>query len=324
MDTLRLGVVGSGGMATRRAERFAALDDTEVKTIAARNPETGPALARAVGAECVDDWQALIADDGIDAVVVATHNELHGPIVIAALEAGKHVFAEYPTARHPEENARIAGLIASPGSPALRLSNNESVSAEHAALKARVGTMGHLLDSHFLRLTPGRGKRPEVLFNLQLSGPPALFFVYHVHGYVSLFGPAAWVHATAQFDGLRDDGGYERFSTSVAVGFEGGGTGHWTWAGGVEIESAIQEARIVMRDGTLIETETGWDVSTPAGTEPLAFGENARTLEALFLADTRGETDWRPDAVVGIEAARIGHAAERSAEAGRVVRCNEV
>lgn len=295
-----------------------------VSRIAARNPDTGPALAHEIGCDCTDDWQSLIDADDIDAVFIGTHNSLHGAIAIAALESGKHVFSEYPSSRTPDEDSRIQALISGPQSPVYRLSNNESISAEHAALKEQTASLGPLFTSHFLRLTPGRGKRPEVLFNLDLTGPPALFFVYHIHGYVSLFGAAEWIHATAHYEGLREDSGYDRFTNTVTVGYASGGTGQWTWAGGIEIESAVQEARIVMRDATLIETETGWDISRASAVTSLAFGENTRSLEELFLEDIAGETDWRVDAEIGLQAAAIGHAAEKSVTEGRVVRMDEI
>ena len=74
------------------------------------------------------------------------------------------------------------------------------------------------------------------------------------------------------------------------------------------------------RDGTLIETDMGWDVSTTEGVSPLAFDENERSLERLFVADIQGETDWRQDVQVGLQAASIGRAAEVSATEGRVIR----
>ncbi|MBS10009.1 MAG: hypothetical protein CME19_00205 [Gemmatimonadetes bacterium] len=322
--SLQIGIVGSGGMSSRRAENFHKLKGVEVHSVAARNPETGPALAHRVRATCTSNWEDLLTNSEIDALFVGTHNALHGPICIAALEAGKHVFCEYPTARLAPENRRLAELIASPDSPVFRLSNNESISAEHAALKERIAGLGPLFTSHFLRLTPGKGKRPDVLLNLDLTGPPALFFVYHIHTYVSLFGPANWVHATAHYEGLKDDKGYDRFTNTVTIGFASGGTGQWTWAGGIEVESAIQEAQIVTRDATLIEAADGWDISTQSDTSPLVFGDNERSLEALFLADVRDETDWRQDARIGLASAAIGHAAEISAREGRVVRMDEV
>ena len=321
MPRIQLGIIGSGGMSTRRAENFARRQDVNIRVIAARNTTTGPALASKIGVECVSDWQALLSMDDLDAVFVGTHNKIHGAITIAALEAGKHVFSEYPISRLPEEGRQIARLIAAPTSPVLRTTHNESISAEHTALKDQVSQMGPLLTSHFFRFTPGRGGRPEVLFNLRLSGPPALFFVYHVNTYVSLFGAAEWVHCAAQYDGLNAEEGYDRFVNTLTVGFASGGTGQWTWAGGIEIETAVQEARIVMREGTLIETDTGWDISLPSGTSPLAFGDNTHTLEDQFVADILdGETDWRDHAEVALNAAAIGHAAEISVNDSKVVQ----
>ena len=89
----------------------------------------------------------------------------------------------------------------------LRVAHPEVVSAEHRQLKEAAASLGGLLVALFTRLTPGRGARPEVLFNLRVSGPPTLFFVYHVYPLVDLFGPAAWVEGYAHYDGLNADGG---------------------------------------------------------------------------------------------------------------------
>ena len=68
-------------------------------------------------------------------------------------------------------------------------------------------------------MTPGRGARPEVLFNLQVSGHPMLFFIYHVYPFVDLFGPAAWVQAHAQYAGLdRGSGRYQSFVNTLTAG----------------------------------------------------------------------------------------------------------
>ena len=178
--------------------------------------------------------------------------------------------------------------------------------------------------SKFLRLTPGRGKRPEVLFNLDLSSPPALFFVYEIHPYVKLFGKAETVHCEAHYEGLRDDASYDRFTTCLTVRFQNGARSQWTWAGGISIDAAIQEARIVSHGATFIETKEGWDIATPTGTTPLEFVDNDTTLETLFLDDIRGGTDWQADVRTDLEADRISLAAEVSATEGRVVEADEI
>ena len=65
------------------------------------------------------DWQALVADPAVDAVIVTTPPFLHHPVTVAALQAGKHVLCEKPLAvslREADEMidaARTAGRVLS-------------------------------------------------------------------------------------------------------------------------------------------------------------------------------------------------------------------
>lgn len=62
------------------------------------------------------DYRDLVHDSELDAVVVVTPNNLHHPMTMAALEAGKHVFCEKPLgmtlqeARQMYEKAESAGV----------------------------------------------------------------------------------------------------------------------------------------------------------------------------------------------------------------------
>ncbi len=315
MEKIRLGVAGSGGMATGRMEAFSKLEGCELVALAARNPETGPPLAQRYAIDLHTDWQELVGREDVDAVLVFTHNESHGPIATAALEAGKHVFAEYPLARRLEEGEHLVELAKTSGC-VLRTTHSEPLSALHRQLKQEVGELGPLLTGLFVRLTPGRGARPEVLFNLNISGPPALFFIYQVYALVNLFGAAAWVEAHAEYVGLNDDGGYQRFVNAVTVGFVQGGLHQWTWAGGIEIHEAEQFQRLVLHQGSLVQRDGRWCRSTSGGIEEIQPAAGAgRSLEALFLEEVRGgETGWRADLQRAFEAMQIGLAAERSVQ----------
>lgn len=55
-----------------------------------------------------DDYQQLLADPKVQAVVVATPSHLHKEIVLAAFKAGKHVYCEAPMATTFEDAAAIA------------------------------------------------------------------------------------------------------------------------------------------------------------------------------------------------------------------------
>ncbi|MDK2916222.1 MAG: hypothetical protein PWR25_779 [Euryarchaeota archaeon] len=58
-------------------------------------------------AYCTTDYQKILDDPDIDAVLIATRNDLHAPMAIEALRAGKDVFVEKPLATDIESLRRI-------------------------------------------------------------------------------------------------------------------------------------------------------------------------------------------------------------------------
>src|SRR6202035_1778435 len=72
-----------------------AVDDVEIVAICNRRPASTSAVAREYGiSRTYDQWQDMVDDAAVDAVVVGTWPYLHCPITLAALEAGKHVLTE--------------------------------------------------------------------------------------------------------------------------------------------------------------------------------------------------------------------------------------
>ncbi|MGA1195503.1 MAG: Gfo/Idh/MocA family protein, partial [Candidatus Latescibacterota bacterium] len=265
MNNIRIGIIGSGGMATRNAQTFSQTEGFTLVAISSRNPQTGPALAHDHQVEFVPQWQSLYERKDIDAIVIASNNKSHGQMVLAGLETQKSIFCEYPIARNLDEIKKIKSEQIT-NKTVIRVSHNEPLSGSHQSLKTQIQEMGPLLSSTFTRLTPGRGARPEALFNLPLSGPPALFFVYHIYPLIDLFGPVAWVSAGAVYEDLKDNGQYHRFANTLVASFQSGGLAHWHWAGGIEIEKAEESHRIILTRGTLLDQGDTWEISTANGT----------------------------------------------------------
>ncbi len=63
---------------------------------ATRTPEKAQAFAEEFGLKLFDSYEALLASDEVDAVVLATPHTLHSEQIIAAAKSGKHVFSEKP------------------------------------------------------------------------------------------------------------------------------------------------------------------------------------------------------------------------------------
>ena len=226
------------------------------------------------------------------------------------------MFGEYPLARTIEEASRVMEL-ARDAQTVFRITHR----GFPAEIQRAANELGPLMDAIFVRLTPGRGGRPETLFNLNISGPPALFFVYHLFPLVELCGTAAWVNASSHYIDQMEDGGYLRFTNSVAAGFSRGGLAQWTWAGGIEIEAAEEYQRLVFERGTLLRHESGWMLSTKEGAKPLVIGIDSRpSLQETFIEDIRGGSgDWRNELEKAFDAVRISLAAEQSMLEGKRV-----
>jgi predicted dehydrogenase len=94
--TIRIGVIGAGGNTRdKHIPGLRALPGVAVVAVANSSAESSDRAARALGiARAYPDWRELVADGGIDAVVIGTWPDLHAAATIAALEAGKHVLCE--------------------------------------------------------------------------------------------------------------------------------------------------------------------------------------------------------------------------------------
>lgn len=106
--TLKVGVVGVGGIARTHMPGWAASADAEVVAGADINISVLEEWGRMHGVSRLSASPAdLFADPDIDVIDVCTPNMYHTPLVIAALEAGKHVICEKPLAPTPDEIRRM-------------------------------------------------------------------------------------------------------------------------------------------------------------------------------------------------------------------------
>src|SRR5437868_4754049 len=96
MTRLRIGLIGAGSNTrARHIPGLRALPDVDIVAVCNRRLESTRAAAREFGiSRTFDRWQDLVADPGIDAVVIGTWPYLHCPITLAALDAEKHVLTE--------------------------------------------------------------------------------------------------------------------------------------------------------------------------------------------------------------------------------------
>jgi myo-inositol 2-dehydrogenase/D-chiro-inositol 1-dehydrogenase len=125
MRTLNIGLVGYGFMgrthsnAFLQAPRYFSLPRKPVlKAVAARNEERVRAFAENWGYEShTTDWRELVNRKDIDVVDIASPNDTHHDIAIAAAKAGKMVMCEKPLGRNAKEAEAMTAAVETAGVP---------------------------------------------------------------------------------------------------------------------------------------------------------------------------------------------------------------
>jgi len=108
---IRAAVVGCGYWGPNLARNLAESSDFSLHALCDRDENQLRALARShpdVGA--VADFDALLCDDAVEAVVIATPPQTHFPLCKLALQAGKHVLVEKPLATRLRDGRELADL----------------------------------------------------------------------------------------------------------------------------------------------------------------------------------------------------------------------
>ena len=108
VQPLRAGVVGLGWAGQQHLESYAEADGVQLIALAGMEADQLERLGdQYVVPHRFNDWRDLIAGGGLDLISIATPTALHGPIAVAALDAGMHVLSEKPMA----ENAEVAASM---------------------------------------------------------------------------------------------------------------------------------------------------------------------------------------------------------------------
>ena len=107
---VRVALIGTGAVALQNhIPGIRTHPDGEVAALCDSNHEALVRASRATGiADTSTDYAAIVARDDIDAVVITTPNDLHGPIAMAAIAAGKHVLCEKPLGIDRRETEMMA------------------------------------------------------------------------------------------------------------------------------------------------------------------------------------------------------------------------
>jgi predicted dehydrogenase len=178
------------------------------------------------GIALTGNFDSVLADPAIDAILLATPHSLHHAQVVAAASAGKQVFCEKPLALRRSDAwemfdaCRRAGVLLAVGHnrrfwPAMRALREIVAAGELGTI---LHVEGHNSNENALKVLDGWRLSPEESPGGGLTGAG----LHVLDGFVSLLGPARQVYARL----ASRDGGPPPVDTAVlAIDFDCGATG---------------------------------------------------------------------------------------------------
>jgi predicted dehydrogenase len=226
---LRAASIGLGWWSDELAGSIQGKSDAlRITACFSRSAEKRTAFARKFDARPYDSYEAVLADPGIDAVILTTPHSLHAAHAIQAAEAGKHVFVEKPfdvraeAATRAAEACRKAGVV-------LAVGHNRRFAPAALALKrmAADGSFGTILHAEAQFSTPGALSYTPERWRASRSESPggaiAGLGVHMIDLLHWLLGPVRGVRALAKRRAAEvdiDD------TTSALFDFASGATGY--------------------------------------------------------------------------------------------------
>ena len=166
-EKIRLGFVGANVRSTWASQsHFPALlasIDVELTAVCTTRPETAEEARKAFGAKfAFHDFRAMVNSKELEAVAVVVRVPSHYEVTKAAIEAGKHVYTEWPLGRTTAEAEELAALARAKGvQTAVGLQSRVSPALLYMKEQIEAGYVGEVLACHVTTMRDGTLARPS-------------------------------------------------------------------------------------------------------------------------------------------------------------------
>jgi predicted dehydrogenase len=337
---IRAALVGLGWWGKTLVESVDGSDS--IRFVAATTRTVTPAVAEgaeSLGLRLVPSYDELLADPGVDAVVLATPPSVHTEQVVAAAAAGKHVFCEKPFTLTRAEAEEAAEACVRAG-VALGLGYNRRFHPEMTKLRkrARSGELGTVMHAEATMTFPNALTQQPGQWRAQRDEAPCggltPLGVHAVDGMIDLCGEIAEVYCqsfrrvveidnddtTSMLFRMRDgSSGYLGTLTATGPGFSFQLFGSAGWVrleGMTHVAGASSEERRTGLFGTCKFRPATGEAET---WEAERFDTSRAALEAFAVAADGGAAFPIPVEEM-VHGAAVTEAIVRSAATGAVER----
>jgi predicted dehydrogenase len=226
---VRVAAVGVGGWGRTLADAARRGGGLSLVACTSRSAESRAAFAKTYGCRDVASYDKILVDPDVEGVIITTPHSLHADQVVAAAQAGKHVFVDKPfaltvaDARRATQACHRAGVVLAVGHQRRRQAASRAIKSliDQGALGRVAQIEGNFSGDMGFTFKPGlwradRGETP--------GGSMTNIGIHHVDTYQYLLGPIARVMAFSRRVALIgvdvDD------ATSIVLEFGSGSLGY--------------------------------------------------------------------------------------------------
>ncbi|MEM1372827.1 MAG: inositol 2-dehydrogenase [Pseudomonadota bacterium] len=164
---MNIGILGCGRIGQVHARSLSGMTKARVAAVSDALPDAAEALATKSGGKVMTS-EEIIADRGIDAVIVGTPTSTHHDLIHAAAAAGKAIFCEKPVDLSAERTRACIAAVDAAGVPML-VAFNRRFDPNFAHLKSRIDE-GDLGDVEMVTILSRDPSPPPVSYIKQSGG----------------------------------------------------------------------------------------------------------------------------------------------------------
>jgi predicted dehydrogenase len=265
-----------------------AVENLDLAAVCTSRPESAAAAADAYGVKGFHDVHDLAAQPDIDLIAVVVRVPAHYGVVMPALEAGKHVFCEWPLGANLAEAQEMAALARAKGVvTAVGLQGRQDPALTYVRELHEEGWLGDVLSVNLTMFGSGAGRSDSNnawMGDAKNGANPLTIVAGHsLHYLLHAFGPLTEVSASISTQvpqwHLADTGETIDVDAPDSVAFTGtlGGGGRISLhMASVPFNGSSWRMAAYGTEGTLVATTNGLPQISPIslegsrGDEPLA------------------------------------------------------
>ncbi len=321
-DRLRVGIVGTGYAAKKRAEAIKADSRTQLSVVTGNTPERIAKFCQDFQVESADSWSRLVNLPELDLIFICTINRDCGAIARAAIMAGKNVVVEYPLALDYKIAAEIIELAAAKKA-LLHIEHMEIIGGLHQSLKQSLPRIGRVFQARYATISQQQPDPNSWKYRKSTFGFPLAAALSRIHRLTDLFGKVESVNCHNRYWDTADSDYFTACMCHATLHFSNGIMGELTYGKGDIFHKSDRTLEIYGEAGTIVfKGERGKLIQNKQETEIAVTSRRG-----LFAKDTTMVLDClfegkplyiQPEA--SLYALRVANAALNSSLTAKTVR----